>query len=347
MMKGKCHSYLVSLTVLSLALTFAFCFAFAPIAAQSKDEEVKTGKAEQKEPAKEAEKKEEPKPIQAFLNTNKFFYYEGDSVEVEVTVGNKSTESMKNPIDAPFSKWFVLKDEKGNETKAAVSPDDSGEQHPSAFKPRFFYGIMLDLTKNFPELKKAGKYTLFWKSGEIKSNDLLISVIKLYDPEKDYYAIVETEFGNLRIDFFKNDSPLAVKAFIDFANAGFYDGQIVYQAKPADYIMTGDPKGDGSGTSSFPFPAEYNTIPIVTGTVLMSQYLSAPARNDGKFLITLKTHPEKTNFMTVFGQVTDGLDTVKKISTVPTTELVQEPYFKPLKDVVIKKITIFEKEQKQ
>ena len=326
--------------VACLTIIFASAFALTPAAAQS-EEENKIAQAGQ------AEKKEEARPIRAFLNINKFYYYEGDPVEVEIMLGNKSKETMKNPIEAPFSKWYLLKDEKGNEIKAAASPDDAGEQHASILKPSFFYGIMLDLTKNFPVLKKAGHYTLSWGSGDIRSNEVLISVIKKYDPEKDYYAIVETEFGNFRLDFFKNDAPLAVKAFIDFANAGFYNGMIFYQAKPADFVAAGDPKGDGSGTSGFPFPAEYNTIPIVTGTVMMSQHLSAPPRNDGKFLITLKSHPEKTGFMTVFAQVTDNLDIVKKMSTVPTTELVQEPFFKPLKDVEIKKITVFEKEQKK
>ncbi len=338
MRKGDYLFYCAALAGAAFLLMLSLSFmSSSAVHAQEEKQIAQAGQAEQTE----------PKPLRAFLNVNRFFYYEGDPVEVEVTLGNTSNETMKNPVDAPFSRWFVLKDETGKEVKASVSADDSGEEHPSVLKPQFFYGIMLDLTKNLPELKKAGKYKLRWRSGVIESDELDISVIKRYDSEKEYYALIETDFGNVKLDFFQKEAPLAVKAFIDFANAGFYDGQIFYQAKPADYVMAGDPKGDGSGTSGFPFPAEFNSIPIVAGTVMMSQFLAAPARNDGKFLIALKTYPEKTGILTVFAQVTDGLDAIKKISTVPTTELVQEPYFKPLKDVVIKKITIIEKEKKK
>ncbi len=339
MRKGHFLFYCVALGGAAFLLMLPVSF-MAISGAYAQEDETQISQTDQAEQT-------EPKPLRAFLNVNRFYYYEGDPVEVEVTLGNTSEEMMKNPVAAPFSRWFVLKDETGKEVKANVSAEDAGEEHPSVLKPKFFYGIMLDLTKNLPELKKAGKYTLIWRSGSIESDELNISVIKKYDPEKEYYAVLETDFGTVTLDFFQQEAPLAVKAFIDFANAGFYDGQIFYQVKPADYVMAGDPKGDGSGTSGFPFPAEFNSIPIVAGTVMMSQYLAAPPRNDGKFLIALKTYPEKTGILTVFAQVIDGLDAIKKISTVPTTELVQEPYFKPLKDVIIKKVTIIEKEKKK
>lgn len=289
---------------------------------------------------------EEAQPIRAFIFSNRIFYYEGDPIEIEISLTNSSKEVLKNPVDSPFVKGFILKDEEGKQIEPKISKEDEEEQHPTKLNPEYFYGILLDITKNFSALTKNGKYKLQWKSGDIESNELDISVIKRYSPEKEYYAVIETDYGSFKLDFFKKEAPLAVKAFIDLANGGYYDGQIFFQVKPADYIMAGDPKGDGTGTSGLLFPAEYSEIPAVSGTVLMNQFIGGPPRNDGKFFITLKPRPEKTGFLTVFAQVIDGLDVVKKISIVPTTEDVHKPYFKPLKDILINKISIFEKEQK-
>lgn len=333
--------------IFSLALKYSLVFANPGEQEEQSDISKEAKVQEQASPGEESGvEAEETQPFRVYLRSNRTYFYEGEPIEVEITLANDSSEIIKNPVDPPFAKRFILIDEEGNQLKPEIPGDIAKESHPSPLAPQFFYGMLLDLTKNFPALLKTGKYKIQWKSGDIESDELNINVIQRYDPEKDYYAILDTDLGTFKLDFFKEEAPLAVKAFIDLANGGFYDGQIFYQVKPADYVMAGDPRGDGTGTSGLLFLSEFNNIPVVTGTMLMIQHLGAPPRNDGKFLISLRPRPEKTGFLTVFAQIIDGLEVVKKISMVPSTEDVHKPYFKPLKDLLIKKIGVFEKEQK-
>lgn len=348
-------NYFLSVTIIiwvSAAFLFTFSLNFpSSFASQPQQEkaestegaEVQENASQEGEPAGE---EEQAQPFQVYVRTNQNFFYEGDPIRIDVTLANDSSEVLKNPVDAPFAKSFILTDEEGNQLKPEIPEDIPKEENPSPMVPQYYYGMLIDVTKYFPAFSKSGKFKLRWKTGEIESDEISINVIQRYDPEKEYYAMVDTDLGTFRLDFFKEEAPLAVKAFIDLSNGGFYDGQVIYQVKPADYVMAGDPKGDGTGTSGLLFLSEFNDIPVVTGTVLMPQHIGAPPRNDGKFLISLRPRPEKTGFLTVFAQVSEGIEIIKKISMVPSTEDVHAPYFKPLKDLLIKKIAIFEKSKK-
>jgi cyclophilin family peptidyl-prolyl cis-trans isomerase len=57
-------------------------------------------------------------------------------------------------------------------------------------------------------------------------------------------------------------------------------------------------------------------------------------------VITLRPEPGWIGQFTVLGQVVDGLDVVRKISNVATSE---KPKYRPLKDVHTIRVTIQEK----
>jgi cyclophilin family peptidyl-prolyl cis-trans isomerase len=151
---------------------------------------------------------------------------------------------------------------------------------------------------------------------------------------------VETTEGTFTIEFFQKTAPLAFKAFTDLANLGYYDGLLVHEVRPEVLVALGDAAQSNVPRPPFAFPQEQSTVPVVAGTVLMRPLGAAPPANGSAFLVMLRAEPSMNGQATVLGQVTEGLDVVAKMSRLPSTEQGSRPFFRPLKDIKIQKITI-------
>jgi len=78
----------------------------------------------------------------------------------------------------------------------------------------------------------------------------------------------------------------------------------------------------------------------VAGTVVLKPAGLAPPANSSQFIISLRPEPKWTGQFTVLGQVTDGLDIVRKISNLPSTD---RPNFRPMTDIHTLHVTVIEK----
>jgi cyclophilin family peptidyl-prolyl cis-trans isomerase len=195
----------------------------------------------------------------------------------------------------------------------------------------------------YPEIREGGRFQIRWTSGNLQSATVAVQVIPKYDPGREYRATILTDDGAFVLEFFQDESPIAVKAFIDMANAGVYDGLLIHEVHPEDYVVAGSPASSGIERKTFSYPAEQSTLPIVAGTVLMRPVSAAPPANSSPFMIVLRPHPEWVGQATVLGQVVSGLDVVRNISRRPSTQQGSRPHFRPLKDVSILSIRVEEK----
>lgn len=278
--------------------------------------------------------------VKALLELNQQFYYVGEPLNVRVTIANYGAAEVSNPVKSPVLGAFTVTDAAGTALPAQGKPDAQEPSRPSKLAPKAFYGAVVDLSQLYPQVKSKGRYTIRWSAGGMTSDAVVVTVVPKFDPSKNYSARVETEDGAFVIDLMKLTAPIATKAFVDLANAGFYDGLLIHEVRGDQAIGGGDPTGTGNGQAPLRYPAELAAVPVVAGTVVLKPAGLAPPANSSQFIISLRPEPGWTGQFTVLGQVTEGLDVVRKISSRPSTD---RPNYRPIKDIHTIQVTIVEK----
>lgn len=177
-----------------------------------------------------------------------------------------------------------------------------------------------------------------------------------YDQEKwktlakEYnQAVLKTNFGEIKVDLFGEQSPLAVGNFIELTQKNFYDQTKFHRVIKDFMIQGGDPNSkdddwsnDGKGGPGYKFPDEQGSEKLVEGTLAMAN--SGPNTNGSQFfIVTAKATPWLDGKHTVFGKVANekSLEIVKKIEKVETDENDH-----PKENVTIEKIELLKKEDK-
>jgi peptidyl-prolyl cis-trans isomerase A (cyclophilin A) len=164
------------------------------------------------------------------------------------------------------------------------------------------------------------------------------------------FARFETTEGSFLIRLFDAEAPNTVANFVGLAEGTkeytdprsgqrsttpFYDGIIFHRVIDGFMIQGGDPLGEGFGGPGYKFADEFHPKARHDRAGILSMANSGPNTNGSQFFITLGPTPHLDNRHSVFGEVVEGLDVVKKIGKVPTGA--QD---RPRTDVVINKVTI-------
>lgn len=150
-------------------------------------------------------------------------------------------------------------------------------------------------------------------------------------------AVIETDFGKIVFRFYFSDAPKHCENFITLAKKGFYNNLTFHRIVRGFVIQGGCPKGDGTGDPGYKIKAEFNSRKHVLGAVAMAR-AQDPDSAGCQFYICLTDQPNLDGKYTVFGQVIEGIDVVKKIGEVPVGR-----NDRPNTPVVMKKITIEER----
>jgi len=130
-------------------------------------------------------------------------------------------------------------------------------------------------------------------------------------------AQMNTSLGPISFELFDEDAPETVANFRKLAADNFYDGVIFHRIIPGFMIQGGDPDGTGMGGPGYTFKDEFNSHKVVRGALAMAN--AGPNTNGSQFfIVTTESAPWLDGKHTVFGQVSDGMDTVDAIEGVPT-----------------------------
>ena len=129
------------------------------------------------------------------------------------------------------------------------------------------------------------------------------------DPTKTYTATVTTNFGEYTALLDPAKAPGTVNNFVSLARSKYFDGTTCHRAIPGFMVQCGDPTATGSGGPGYKFADELPAAgEYKIGSLAMAN--SGPNTNGSQFfVITGDQGVSLDPNYTLFGQVTDGLDT--------------------------------------
>jgi peptidyl-prolyl cis-trans isomerase A (cyclophilin A) len=160
-----------------------------------------------------------------------------------------------------------------------------------------------------------------------------------------------TSEGNFTARLFDAETPNTVANFTGLADGSkewtdprsgrkvkqpYYNGTIFHRVIEGFMIQGGDPLGQGTGGPGYTFADEFHPTLHHSKAGILSMANRGPNTNGGQFFITLAETPWLDNKHTVFGEVTNGMDVVKKIGSTATSK----PGDRPVKPITIESVTI-------
>jgi len=159
-----------------------------------------------------------------------------------------------------------------------------------------------------------------------------------------------TSEGSFTVRLYDQEAPNTVANFVALAEGTkewtdprtgskvtqpYYDGIIFHRIIDGFMIQGGDPLGQGIGGPGYKFADEFHPSLRHSKVGILSMANSGPNTNGGQFFITLGPTPHLDNKHSVFGEVSSGLEVVKKIGSTKTG-----PRDRPVEDIVIQTIKI-------
>ena len=152
---------------------------------------------------------------------------------------------------------------------------------------------------------------------------------------------IEMESGDImKLELYPDVAPNTVKNFISLANKGYYNGLIFHRVIEGFMIQGGCPEGTGTSGPGYSIKGEFsqngfkNDLKHEAGVISMARSMM-PNSAGSQFFIMHKDAPHLDGAYAAFGKITEGMDVVNKIATVPTNF-----NDKPLEPQQIKSLTV-------
>lgn len=149
------------------------------------------------------------------------------------------------------------------------------------------------------------------------------------DQSKTYTARIVTSQGEIALDLFDDEAPVAVNNFVLLAALGFYDGTPVNDVSGGQVVIIGAPENVPTSFVGYRLDGERGlNLELSEGAV---GYLPAPdpatgdlQSNGSQLLIALIAPPAESGLdISFFGTVTEGLDVLGALTAADTIESIQ------------------------
>ncbi len=134
------------------------------------------------------------------------------------------------------------------------------------------------------------------------------------DLSKEYLAHLETEYGEVVIQFYTQQAPVAVNNFVFLAQQAWYDGITFHRVIPGFVAQAGDPSGTGQGTPGYFFADEIDETLTFDRAGVVGMANLGENTNGSQFFITYDAQSDLNGIYTVFGQVISGMDVLEQLA---------------------------------
>lgn len=160
------------------------------------------------------------------------------------------------------------------------------------------------------------------------------------EPPTEGKVLIHTTAGDIDIELWSKEAPLACRNFIQLSLEGYYDNTIINRIIKDFMIQAGDPTGTGTGGSSIwnkPFKDEiHGRIKFNhRGQVAMANE-NRPNTNQSQFFITLGPCEWLNRKHTIFGKITGN--TIFNVLKLGEVEV--GPNDKPIETIKIKSVEV-------
>jgi len=128
-------------------------------------------------------------------------------------------------------------------------------------------------------------------------------------------AEIQTSKGNMKVEFYHDDSPDTVANFIKLAESGFYDGLTFHRVIPNFVIQGGCPIGNGAGGPGYSIKCELNGGNQYHDRGVLSMAHAGRDTGGSQFFICHGRQNTKhlDRQHTCFGKVVEGLEVIDAI----------------------------------
>ncbi|KDD73681.1 cyclophilin type peptidyl-prolyl cis-trans isomerase, partial [Helicosporidium sp. ATCC 50920] len=167
-----------------------------------------------------------------------------------------------------------------------------------------------------------------------------MSNIYIQDPPTKGKVVLETTLGELEIELWPKEAPLACRNFVQLCLDGYYTNCIFHRIVPGLLAQSGDPTGSGRGGASAwgrPFKDEFHSrLRFGRRGLIACANANAPDSNGSQFFVTLGPAPQLDRKYTIFGRVVG--DTQYNIPRFEQLELGEDD--RPVDPPIIKSTSV-------
>jgi cyclophilin family peptidyl-prolyl cis-trans isomerase len=134
-----------------------------------------------------------------------------------------------------------------------------------------------------------------------------------FDAKKTYTWVLDTSKGVIRVKLMPDVAPMHVTSTIYLTKLGFYDNLKFHRVIPGFMAQGGCPLGTGTGGPGYKYAGEFNPSVKHDRGGLLSMANAGPNTDGSQFFLTFVKTPWLDGKHTIFGEITEGMDVMKKL----------------------------------